>query len=100
MLHSEVYYVANQIDRERTAIFRPRSIQHPVTFGMLELDGLYEPDTLENILEDRGHFEEINRPDIYGYYRDSATGEKEKYYMTLEQCTRYFLRADWLDKYF
>lgn len=44
------------------------SCQYPVTFGLYELDCFDEAENYKNISTDRGNFEEINRPDIYGYY--------------------------------
>ena len=50
-------------------------------------------DTLENVSEDQGIYEEINRPDVYGYYKTSHDG----YHMTLAECAPRIGRNEWYD---
>ena len=58
-----------------------------------EIGWLSRCDTFENVSEDWGIYEEINRPDIYGFYRTSHEG----CHMTLEECTSKIGREEWYD---
>jgi hypothetical protein len=57
----------------------------PISEGDIELEfsDLGRCDTFVNISEDRGIYEELNEPEIFGYYRYTDDGM----YMTLEECS-------------
>ena len=71
MYYDNITRIAVGLLKNRHRAFSGTADSYPISFGMLEIDHLID-DTIStiNVSEDWGHMEEINRPDIYGYYRD------------------------------
>jgi len=68
--------IAKDLTRKRNSYVPAAALQHPLTFGLAEFDWFYEDcdkcSSFRNASADRGQHEEINRPDIYGYYEYAA----------------------------
>jgi len=65
--------------KERGYYFNPLILLYPITWGLEEIDHLFETGiSTENTTEDIGIFEDINNPEIYGFYRDGYLTPSQK----------------------